>query len=1245
MILHEPFIEWGYGMTEETKDSRREMLKKVGKAVSMFVLAMMCVLPLNAQSESGLNRHELSDPVSIFGKSWLDIPEVQGQKLLSDYRQKEKDTHIKNTATATPFSVQGKKVLTDADWIKMEISGGTVYKLAIDHDPASNIVYAMTKKGIYKSDNGGETWNHLLLGVIYESCDIQIAPTNSSIIYGLVGSILYMSNDAGATWTTNYVYDYWGSANCYALQIDSVDPTKVYVSGYGYREEMVDPWNPTPSRYYWLSVYISLNSGSSWETRQLSGEYWDPGGMGASGNLRFLSFVPGSDILFAAGTYFDGSTVVYKSLDRGENWTETFQYTYGYYGYSFNTFSIDPITGAILLGGDTIFRSTDSGESWAQVTPGIPTPIEASTFDQTGSLYAVSQGQVSQSIDQGDTWSSGTEFIQINSNNWVNDITVDPAHPTSIYIACLQGFYKSADGGYSYQEINKNFFARDVYDIAIDPIDPNIIYVDCRQNLCRSSDGGENWSTIGKPIDNNLDIVIDPLNHDIYLVGNYSSSIWRSQNDGKTWTIINLPGRVISLAIDPNDGFLYCGSYYYWYNGNYRPVVFKSSNHGATWSVLIPEATARGNITVLTMGAIANILYAGGYTYDSITGHDSPIVYRTADGGMTWSKWDINISFEDGCINDIAVTSNGKVVACGYAYDETNNYGFFSSTDGINWVVSCKSEGRSIASDPSSSFLIAAGSIYIPQYNYTYLEASIISSTDGGMTWKGDMSAWRYMRVVEVAKQNTTLTTYAISGNEPELFRSTRPAIPSSSGIQSVALAADAEWINRYAYAFDGKGYAIIGPEDDTPIPAWQGFWVYVNNSVDFLIPKDPDALIPASLDIEMIPQKWYLISSPLDPGPSNRDLSLNFSKLGQYEKTWRAVKWNYMYSGSSGTEGYMKYTGPTSGFPELLPGRGFWIKQINEETKTISISGTAVSPPGDYYELQLPVNGSEKTTAHMIGNPYGYPIFWKDMMVRKPSSGTAPIGKLASNPGSIEKWFVGIKLEALDGSAQDLYNRAGVVTTQGIDSKKFNAMDLIPPDSFVNVTLNDPTDKTRSGLAYDFRTVGQNEYQWELDLSTSYTSIPVRLSLDNLVNVPKEVQFTLKDILSGETIDVTSDRTLTLTLTSGTAYRYLLTAKMAPGSTTGADETHPLSFGLTGANPNPFNPSTTINFGVEKSGVVKLSVYNINGQRVDTLIEGIMTPGKHSVMWNAKGKSSGVYLMVLEANGKRDTMKVSLVK
>jgi len=91
-------------------------------------------------------------------------------------------------------------------------------------------------------------------------------------------------------------------------------------------------------------------------------------------------------------------------------------------------------------------------------------------------------------------------------------------------------------------------------------------------------------------------------------------------------------------------------------------------------------------------------------------------------------------------------------------------------------------------------------------------------------------------------------------------------------------------------------------------------------------------------------------------------------------------------------------------------------------------------------------------------------------------------------------------------------------------------------------------------------------------------------------------------------------------------------------------DET-PLGFGLAQNYPNPFNPATTINYTIEHAGAVNLSVYNLMGQRVATLVNEAKTAGTHSVRWNAAGAASGMYYYRLEANGQSITRKMTLIK
>ena len=80
-------------------------------------------------------------------------------------------------------------------------------------------------------------------------------------------------------------------------------------------------------------------------------------------------------------------------------------------------------------------------------------------------------------------------------------------------------------------------------------------------------------------------------------------------------------------------------------------------------------------------------------------------------------------------------------------------------------------------------------------------------------------------------------------------------------------------------------------------------------------------------------------------------------------------------------------------------------------------------------------------------------------------------------------------------------------------------------------------------------------------------------------------------------------------------------------------------------AHPNPFNPTTTINYEIAKRGYVTLKVYDVTGKLVVTLVNGEMPGGRHEVAWEAGDLPSGVYFYRLEFDDFVQTRKMILLK
>ena len=94
-----------------------------------------------------------------------------------------------------------------------------------------------------------------------------------------------------------------------------------------------------------------------------------------------------------------------------------------------------------------------------------------------------------------------------------------------------------------------------------------------------------------------------------------------------------------------------------------------------------------------------------------------------------------------------------------------------------------------------------------------------------------------------------------------------------------------------------------------------------------------------------------------------------------------------------------------------------------------------------------------------------------------------------------------------------------------------------------------------------------------------------------------------------------------------------------------GVQEKNPAVFKLHPNYPNPFNPTTTINYEVPNSTNMDLSVYNLLGQKVVTLVSGTQSAGYHSIQWDASNVSAGAYFIKFQADDFLQIKKAILLK
>jgi hypothetical protein len=117
-------------------------------------------------------------------------------------------------------------------------------------------------------------------------------------------------------------------------------------------------------------------------------------------------------------------------------------------------------------------------------------------------------------------------------------------------------------------------------------------------------------------------------------------------------------------------------------------------------------------------------------------------------------------------------------------------------------------------------------------------------------------------------------------------------------------------------------------------------------------------------------------------------------------------------------------------------------------------------------------------------------------------------------------------------------------------------------------------------------------------------------------------------------------------TIVNNRAIRFTTTP---PDNYLGADDSNganmPQEFALHAAYPNPFNPTTELRFDLIRTGPASLKIYDMLGRETAVLIDKDMHAGNHSVTFDAKGLSSGLYFARLVSGSDVQVQKLMLVK
>jgi hypothetical protein len=143
---------------------------------------------------------------------------------------------------------------------------------------------------------------------------------------------------------------------------------------------------------------------------------------------------------------------------------------------------------------------------------------------------------------------------------------------------------------------------------------------------------------------------------------------------------------------------------------------------------------------------------------------------------------------------------------------------------------------------------------------------------------------------------------------------------------------------------------------------------------------------------------------------------------------------------------------------------------------------------------------------------------------------------------------------------------------------------------------------------------------------------------------LPENLTLTLRDPFGGNVVNATFDpgeSSYTVSNEELTQLNIIIQENVTDIN----NENSQLTYSLNQNFPNPFNPSTKIEFELKEASDVNLKVYNLVGKLVNTIVERRLSAGRHQYTFDASNLSSGIYLYKLQADGFESVKKMTLIK
>ena len=580
-------------------------------------------------------------------------------------------------------------------------------------------IYAATPYGIYKTVDCAEHWIKTEMSGVEINC-IKVSRANPGILIASSDSMIYKSEDGGGTWN-----EIWKSERSIgAIAFDPSDATSIWAG------VNVSEW-----KVYEENLYHSTDGGTQWEPVPFkSGEELK---LAEVMDIHFDR--SNENVMYVVGSgdtyYSDGGLFV--SQDKGESWTN---YIPG--GCSSNkvvAVTTTPAHGShaayVLVNAcdidKQVFRSLDFGDSWEELW----TPFDTEQQRYAGHVMEVDQQDSQWLMVSGrDKENDASVFLYESDENkwyiWAGSPHSHPnailSHPEGNFLGFKHnGVYQNPEASSGWVQKNQGMKDVEIIDLITYPGDPDKLLVAASGNLAKTDDMGLHWSVSGSSYTalavNHQDTSIIYAGKKSPVSFNSPYHYYKSLNGGSTWQMIELlrssgmwdyyyslwigdilvfPGQPDKILIGVDGGGA-CGE-----------GLYLTTDGGESWDMKYSTG-----VSAIAMDPVNNdVVYLG----TTALGY----VDRSEDGGASWTR--ISPGGKDsfvGSVWDLAVDKNQQVFAA-------TSDGLYHWEGGEDWSPV---EGVPAENIPS---IVIDNRPEIPVMYLGTETSGILSSRNGGQSWE-----------------------------------------------------------------------------------------------------------------------------------------------------------------------------------------------------------------------------------------------------------------------------------------------------------------------------------------------------------------------------------------------------------------------------------------------------------------------------------------------------------------------------